>query len=841
MSQTFLKNRPERPHSFNSNELRLSENQKKVISDKYLKGDPSVEVWLHRVAHNIALAELIHHPEAVHWNLYDGVRIFKKDRHVLFHYGLHSADEREKNFGRFLANCDKAVASHETAKQLVETWEHRYFDLLASWKFLPNSPTLMNAGRDLQQLSACYVLPVEDSIEGITHALQAQALIHKSGGGTGFSFEKVRPAGDTVKSTSGVASGVISFMKVFDKMTEVVKQGGNRRGANMAILPYWHPEIKDFIRLKSRPGVLENFNISVAVDDSFMDAVKNGWEYNLINPRTNESVGRANAKEIFTLITENAWRSGDPGLVFIDKINMSRSQPTPALGKISATNPCGEQPLLPNEPCNLGSINLSLFVKPKDTGSPIETFGDDVDWLGLEETIQTAVRFLDDVIDVNNYPLAEIESMAKGNRRIGLGIMGWAEMLVKMGIPYDSDEALVKAQEVMSYINNKALQFSEKLAEERGVFPNWKNSIYDPESPHFAGEPHKPRHSARTTIAPTGTIGLAAGLQGAGIEPFYGIAYTRYNARAIEKLKKGQTPDPQDTYFEVNQLFKDMARQENFFGMDEKELWAKIEHNKKSVRGLAEIPENIQRLFPTAHDVSIDFHVKMQATFQMNTDNAVSKTINMAHEASIQDVADAYLAAHQNGCKGITIYRDGSKQQQVLNLSSSEKRIKRARDFSVGVSSEYYQMKTVHGPLHVHVDYDEDGPFRISTSLESTNTEMQEVAALIGTLMTQLLEQGGNASGLLKKFGVNSLPHAVSVALKNHLKKHGWLEEKSEEGSLLSLAPDTIAGDDGVSLELWNLTQAGEKCPRCFSANITHNAGCSGPLCQDCGYSECNI
>lgn len=840
--------------------IKLTENQQKVIADKYLKSAPTVEAWLAGVASNIALAELLYHPSAHLWGLFDGVRLLKKEvlapagipnsptllKSWLFHHGLYSSAERDGNFHRFIQNCRSAVEKYPEAKNVVGEWEYRFYDLMASWKFLPNSPTLMNAGRDIQQLSACYVLPIEDSMEGITNALQAQALIHKSGGGTGFSFERMRPAGDTVKSTEGVASGVISFMQVFDKMTAVVKQGGNRRGANMGVLPTWHPEIKDFIRLKARPGIMENFNISVSVDDKFLESVENNSEYDLLNPHTKKSTGKVLASDIFNSIIENAWKSGDPGLLFIDKINNSNSNPTPALGQIESTNPCGEQPLLPNEPCNLGSINISLFV----TG---ELTQGQWDWDTLKQTIHTAVRFLDNVIDVNNYPLPQMEVMAKGNRRIGLGLMGWAEALVKLGIPYDSEKAIELASKLMKFINENALEASEELAKERGVFPNWKNSIYDKSGGHFRGAARTPRHCARTTIAPTGTIGLAAGLQGAGIEPFYAMAYTRFNAQALEAVKKGAAPSPKDVFFEVNPLFHAIAMKNKFFGLSEEELWKKIEANQKSVRGLDEIPQDIQKLFSTAHDISTEFHVRIQAAFQLHVDNAVSKTINMPNSATIQDVRRAYLLAHELGCKGITIYRDGSKKQQVLNLFSGNKKTKRTRDLSLGVSSEYYEIKTGQGPLHVHIDYDEEGPYRVFASLPPVGTEISGLTSIIGVLISKYLEEGGAPSSLLRHlqsvkgdrpFGlgeskVNSISHGIGVALKAHLKKHGGLGDNEEEAMLVK-EEGSPKPEEGGSLELWNLTQISDQCPDCYSANIRFGSGCSGPICNDCGYSECN-
>ncbi|HMU95861.1 MAG TPA: adenosylcobalamin-dependent ribonucleoside-diphosphate reductase [Elusimicrobiota bacterium] len=825
--------------------VRLTENQRKVIQDKYLRTDPSAEVWLERVAANIALAELLHAAEADGWHLWDGVkrkavdlptRRGQKSRMNLLHHGLTSSDERDKNFFTFLGNLRKAATEIPEARALAEEWRDKFYAMLARFDFLPNSPTLMNAGRDLQQLSACYVLPVPDTMEGIADALKAQALIHKSGGGTGFSFQRLRPSGDVVKSTKGTASGSISFMQIFDKMTDVVKQGGTRRGANMGILPYWHPEIEEFIHMKEKPGVMENFNVSVTVDEKFMTAVEKGEDYDLLNPRTMEPTGKKmNAREVFDHMVDSAWKSGDPGIIFIDRINNSASNPTPHLGQIESTNPCGEQPLLPNEPCNLGSINLANFVEGDLTQGKMN-------WERLGETVALAVRFLDDVIDVNNYPLPPIEELSKGNRRIGLGVMGWAEALIKMGISYDTDDCLNMAKEVMGFVNDKAMEASEALAEERGAFPNWKGSIFDPDSKHFRGAEHLPRHCARTTIAPTGTIGLAAGLQGAGIEPFFAIAYTRYNAKALDALKKGEKPNESDVFHEVNPLFREVARRNGYFGLPENELWKKIEANHKSVRGVKEIPERFQKLFASSHDVAVPFHVLIQAAFQTHTDNAVSKTINMPNTATRDDVKEAYWLSYKMGCKGITIYRDGSKSQQVLNLGGAQAEKPKARDASRGMSSEYYEIRTGHGGLHVHIDYDEEGPYRLFTSLSPLGTDISGLTSVVGIMISKYLETGGDPKRILKHlnsvkgdrpfgFGaqrVDSIPHAIAIALRTHLQKHGKME-----------TPPTEAAGGEKGLELWNRSSA-LYCPDCFSSNVAQQSGCTGVTCFDCGHSECS-
>jgi ribonucleoside-diphosphate reductase alpha chain len=453
---------------------------------------------------------------------------------------------------------------------------------------------------------------------------------------------------------------------------------------------------------------------------------------------------------------------------------------------------------------------------------------------------------LDDAIDVNNYPIPEVERMAKANRRIGLGVMGWAEMLVKMGLTYDSPEGVEHGRSLMEFINKTALEASEALAQERGVFPNWAGSIYDPTSSVSRGVKHTPRNCARTTIAPTGTIGLAAGLQGAGIEPFYAIAYTRYNAEALQAVKSGRAPRPEDVLFEVNPLFRKVAEANNFFGLTEAALWKKIEANKKSVRGLKEVPTHIQALFATAHDVSPEYHVRMQAAFQTHTDNAVSKTVNLPHAATVHDIRQVYLLAHQLGCKGVTVYRDGSKKQQVLNASSQTRRTRAPRDLSLGVSSEYYEIKTGHGPLHVHIDYDEEGPQRLFASLSPVGTELAGLTSVLGVVISKYLEQGGSAQELVKHlqsvkgdrpFGlgdsrVNSISHGLGIALTTHLKKHGN-NASNEDDNVLEL-------EDPSNLELWNLSNQDEQCPECFSANVKHGAGCNGPVCNDCGYSACN-
>jgi ribonucleoside-diphosphate reductase alpha chain len=822
--------------------LALTENQRKVIKDKYLRDAPSVESWLMGVAQNIALAEILLDTRAASWGVFKGVSVSVENapsprglppsRAYLFHQSLPDSSARDANFERLLSNLRSAVDRFSAARALHEKWSGRFYELMSSWRFLPNSPTLMNAGRELQQLSACYVLPVPDSMEGINAALSAQSLIQKSGGGTGFAFSRLRPKGSMVKKTRGVASGAVSFMRLFDTMTEVVKQGGTRRGANMGVLHYTHPEILDFVSLKSRPGVMENFNLSVAVDARFMELVAADGSYDLLDPRTGEAAGSLRARAVFDAIAEQAWRTGDPGLVVLDRINASGSNPTPALGQIESTNPCGEQPLLPWEPCNLGSINLSLFVKGELTKGKF-------DFAGFRRVVADAARFLDDVIEVNNYPLPEIEALAKRNRRVGLGVMGYAEALVKAGLPYDSPEALAFAETLMSSLNAAALEASEDLARERGVYPSWKGSIDDPDSPHFRGEKRLPRHCARTTIAPTGTIALAAGLQGSGIEPFFGIGYTRQNAKALDAAKKGLAPDPEDIYIEVNPLFRDIAKASDHFGLSEEELWERVIKAGGSVQEIPEVPPAIKALFKTAHDVSPEYHIRAAAAFQKHTDNGVSKTINLPASASVSEVADAYTLAYQLGLKGITVYRDGSKAQQVLTLAPAPSRAKRPDQQEVmGARSDYYMIRTGYGPLHVHINFDERGPYQIFTNLPPLGTEISGLTALIGILLSKYLAEGGDPVRILKHLNsvkgdrplglgpkrVDSIAHAVALALRQHLEDHGWLS-----GERARQAQEALAR-----------LPAAEYCPRCRSRNVSHESGCAGPTCHDCGYAECS-
>lgn len=524
----------------------------------------------------------------------------------------------------------------------AEYWEEKFYELMESLRFLPNSPTLMNAGKTMGQLAACFVLPVEDSMTSIFDTLKNAALILQSGGGTGFSFSRLRPRADIVRSTGGIASGPVSFMKIYNTATEVIKQGGARRGANMGILRVDHPDILEFIRIKRMSSELTNFNISVAVTDEFIESLKNDREYKIINPRSGTIVGTLRAKTVFDEIVQSAWETGDPGIIFIDRIN--KANPTPHIGEIESTNPCGEQPLLPYEACVLGSLNLSKYIKTADAGRKIK---EKIDWNLLAEDIKTAVRFLDDAIDVNIYPLLEIERMHKGNRKIGLGVMGWADMLVLLGMPYNHKKAFELARTVMRFVSDKSKEASMELAERRGVFPNFKGSIYDaPNMPRL-------RNATTTTIAPTGTLSTIADCS-SGIEPLFAIAYKRLVLDS--------------ELYEINKYFLKISKERGFYSDELMDMVLR----QGNLKGLKAVPPDVKRIFKTALEIPPEDHIEMQAAFQEHTDNAVSKTINLPYRAKPEDVAKTFILAYEKGVKGITVFRYGSKKGTLIRFADSD-------------------------------------------------------------------------------------------------------------------------------------------------------------------------
>jgi ribonucleoside-diphosphate reductase alpha chain len=568
-------------------------------------------------------------------NLTDNALAVLNARYLLKDERGRVAETPEGMFRRVAKN----IASAETLYgENPALWEDKFFELMTSLRFLPNSPAMMNAGKDIGQLAACFVLPVDDSMKSIFETLKNAALILQSGGGIGFSFSNLRPKSDVVRSTGGIASGPVSFMKIYNTATDVIKQGGARRGANMGILRIDHPDILDFIRIKRAEGELTNFNISVSVTDAFMGALKNEGEYELVNPRSEMVVEKIKAHDVFKEIVESAWETGDPGLVFIDRIN--RDNPTPNVGAIESTNPCGEQPLLPYEACILGSLNLEKYVTPPI--APLTKGGNsEIDYDSLSNDIRTAVRFLDNSIDVNKYPLPAIEAMHKGNRKIGLGVMGWADMLILMGLPYNHKKAFEFGRKIMKFISDESKNASVELAKDRGVFPNFKGSVYDaPEMPRV-------RNATTTTIAPTGTLSIVADCS-SGIEPLFALSYKRLILDTV--------------LFEINRHFFDIAKKRGFYSEALKEKVI----SKGNLHGIKEVPNDVRKLFKTTHEIPFEDHIEMQACFQEFTDNAVSKTINMPHKSKRKDVESAFLLAYEKGCKGITVFRYGIRKIGTL-------------------------------------------------------------------------------------------------------------------------------------------------------------------------------
>jgi ribonucleoside-diphosphate reductase alpha chain len=778
--------------------LQLSDNARIVLERRYLARDDSgtpvetAEELFQRVAHNIAQAE----------PLYNG----------------------------------------ENVDNRAEVWETGFLALMESLDFLPNSPTLMNAGRELQQLSACFVLPVPDSIEGIFEAIKETAVIHQSGGGTGFSFSRLRPKGDRVRSTMGVASGPVSFLKVFDAATEAIKQGGTRRGANMGILAVNHPDIEEFITLKADMRTLTNFNISVAVTEDFMAAVEADAEYELVNPKDRSVTGRKRARHIFDLLVSNAWKNGDPGIVFIDRIN--RDNPTPNLGPIEATNPCGEQPLLPYESCNLGSLNLARFVR---------TDGDRprLDWERLAQVIPQCCRFLDDVIDMNRYPITEIDRATKATRKIGLGVMGWHDTLMLLRIPYDSDEALALAEEVARFIQAKANDASLELARERGAFPGWKGSRYDPDSSY--------RNATRTTVAPTGTISIIADAS-SGIEPAFALAFQR------QHFLDPNDPAKLTQLREVNKHFLAAARQGGFYSeelMDHVAAGGTLrEWNERATDESKRVPEWALPVFVTAHEIAPEWHVRMQAAFQRHTDNAVSKTINFPFDATESDVASAFWLAYREDCKGITIYREGSRDFSVLshitqNVKGPEQEtqtaldeiegrilsISRPRPFREHLPDERksithkFSVADQEGYLTVGL-YDDGRPGEVFVKISKEGSTVSGLMDAVALLTSVTLQYGVPIDDLARKlknarfepYGRTTNPEIPwATSLVDYIFR--WLE--------LKFAPDAARLDASYHMVTGSSAKGeptGMACPDC-GAQLVYAEGCL--VCRSCGYNRC--
>ncbi len=715
-----------------------------------------------------------------------------------------TVEELFKRVASTIASADEKYSDFDK-----ENSEKEFFDMISGLDFLPNSPTLMNAGRLLGQLSACFVLPVGDSMEEIFEAIKQAALIHKSGGGTGFSFSRLRQKGSTVNSTGGVASGPISFMKVFNTATEAVKQGGTRRGANMGMLRIDHPDILEFIDCKSDGSEITNFNISVAITEKFMEAVENGTDYELIEPNTGNSIATLSARDVFEKIVSAAHKNGEPGIVFIDRLN--RANIVPTVGEIEATNPCGEQPLLPYESCNLGSINLVNMLKQGENGKY------EIDFDKLADTTKKAVHFLDNVIDVNNYPLEEIDRMTKSTRKVGLGVMGFADMLLMLGIPYNSEEGVATAEKIMGFINDTAKAESRVLAETRGAFPLFEQSIYKDETPI--------RNGTVTTIAPTGTLSIIAGVS-SGVEPVFAYVFIRNVMDGTELI-------------EVNPILKnELIRR----GIYSDELMKKIAA-EGSLAHIPGIPDDMKKVFVSAHDVSPLWHVKMQAAFQRHIDNAVSKTVNFPSSATKEDVKEVYKLAYKLGCKGVTIYRDGSRDSQVLNVGKVNKKEEapvfgkiepRMRPSITQGFTE--KVKIGCGNLYITVNYDENGICEVFTntgrhggcpSQSEATSRLTSIALRSGISIDAILEQlkGIRCPSTIRQQGmsVTSCPDAIAKTI-----------EKVIKSQKIGINPATLK-EIQSSEPVLDKTKM-RFCPEC-GAKVEHEGGCV--ICRNCGYSKC--
>lgn len=793
-------------------------------------------------------------------------------------------EEPEAMFWRVASVIAAEDARYGASAAEVEELAREFYLLMTRRLFEPNSPTLMNAGRPLGQLSACFVLPVEDALSngesGIYDTLKSMALVHQSGGGTGFAFSRLRPKGDIVKSTTGVASGPVSFMALYDASTEVVKQGGTRRGANMGILRVDHPDILEFIDCKQDITKITNFNISVAVTDAFMRAVEKGEEYELINPRTGSVTGRLDARSVWERIVENAWRTGEPGVFYIDRAN--HYNPVPHLGSYEATNPCGEQPLLAYDVCNLGSINVGAFYRPD---VPAEApWYEKIDWKEYRRVVRLSTHFLDNVIDANQYPLPQIEDLAHRIRRIGLGVMGFADLLVRLGVPYNSDEGVEIGRRIMEFLDEEAKKESERLAELRGVFPEWDRSIWGPDetcarAPN--GERIRPLRRLRncnvTTVAPTGTISIIAGCS-SGIEPLFAVAFLRNQAGV-------QMPD-------VNEDFVRLAREQGWYS---DELMRRIA--EEGHIHFPEVPEAVQRTFVTAHDITPEWHVRMQAAFQEHTDSAISKTTNFPHEATVEQVREIYELAFRLGCKGVTVYRDGSREGQVLSTGKTQKgaqagagaaqleeakatiarleaELRAAREAAERARAEAQtaaarrqkrkrpavlkgstrKMNSPLGDVFVTINEDEQHqPFEVFATLGKAGSIAMADTEAIGRLISLALRFGvpisevhqqlrGISSDRAIGFGLNkvlSVPDAIAQAIELREQEKLGIQQELIPSAAAGAPPAPPAGASQTQLAL-NGYDPGETfmgtCPDC-QAQLEFAEGCM--KCHICGYSEC--
>ena len=777
---------------------------------------------------------------------------------------------------RTIAAPDRTYGASDRA---VESLAETFFELMASRVWMPNSPTLMNAGRPLGQLSACFVLPVEDALSngrsGIYDTLRAMALVHQSGGGTGFSFSRLRPKNDVVRSTMGVASGPVSFMKLYDASTDVVKQGGTRRGANMGILRVDHPDIMDFIHCKDDLTQVTNFNISVAVTDAFMLALEAGKPYDLIHPRTGKVLGQLDAREVFKQIVHGAWKTGEPGVFYIDRAN--HFNPVPHLGSYEATNPCGEQPLLPYDVCNLGSINVGLFIKQGD-----------VDWDALRTAVHLTTHFLDNVIDANKYPLEEIDDLAKRIRRIGLGIMGWADLLVRLGLAYNSDQGVALGRKVMQFIDEESKVASEKLAEQRGTFAEWERSIWGPDATcarNSRGERIRPMRRLRncnlTTVAPTGTISIIAGCS-SGIEPLFAVAFMRNQAGVL-------MPD-------VNEDFVAIAKREGWYSEDLMKRIAEAGHIHFDA-----VPEKWQQVFVTAHDVTPEWHIQMQAAFQEFTDSAISKTCNFSNDATEEYVERIYRYAYQLGCKGVTVYRDGARENQVLSTGTTAKKVQESAGTATGagkdalaealsriaevetelaltrerlhdVEAENLQRRAKRsrpdllkgstrrvesplGTMYVTITEDDKGqPFEVFMSLGKAGGALMADVEAIGRLISLALRSGvplpeiyrqlrGISSDRAVGLGphkVLSVPDAIGIAIEKWMQEKQGVQQDLLDSTRLQAPATTeivrgVTGDAAVRARGPDQDFIGA-CPDCGS-QLAFIEGCA--KCHVCGFSEC--